>query len=225
MLTARVADFSQDHRLGAAQAQLGPAPPRPSDHVRSMRPPMSISLSSTVRTQEISSSSKDKKPKSEVPAANGSTATPVASASTSADTSLDSATKPEPGAVTAPGSTTGTAAGDDEINSDLDDSEDEADAQEVADMEAGGGDLVIALYDKVRARLSCDERGLMDHLLDAGAKSQEQVEGDTQRRRGLGRGQGLPIPQMRRVRLPLSRGASRLVLIWRWFSAHREFEW
>jgi len=76
------------------------------------------------------------------------------------------------------------AKGEDEdaINSDLDSSDDELD-EELAGGGDNGGDIVIALYEKVcnltaaplqRARIDTDCRS-------AGTTSQEQVEGNAQR--------------------------------------------
>lgn len=86
----------------------------------------------------------------------------------------------------------GQGGGDDEdaINSDLDSSEDELDEeQELAGQGAGddqGGDIVIALYEKVREQLRLPsmrstEAHCILRLSRAGATSQEQVEGHPQR--------------------------------------------
>lgn len=93
-----------------------------------------------------------------------------------------------------------TGGDEDEINSDLDDPEDDLDDD---DEEAGGdgGDLVIALYEKVGssalASTLCEALTRREFL---GTTRQEQVEGDAQGWSRLGQRQGLLVQQVLRVR-------------------------
>ncbi|GAA94602.1 hypothetical protein E5Q_01254 [Mixia osmundae IAM 14324] len=139
LATSRVADFTADARMAPYARALPPLPPAPA-YSRSQN--TSISSSAPSQEQALWNSGSSASTSATANAnANGYpsdvkpsiTASPKDLTATDAKTALGADEKPD--------------RDEDAIDSDLDDPEDDEDDEEVAEE---GGDLVIALYDKVQ---------------------------------------------------------------------------
>ncbi|SCV70140.1 BQ2448_1534 [Microbotryum intermedium] len=149
--SSRVADFTQDLRMGAIAQSF---PMMPSESSAGGQPPASASASGPVASTSASAAvvakgeedEDEKAKKASAAAENGATSTVV------------TPIKPKPDA------------NDDEINSDLDDSDEDGDNDD-DDAGAGqGGDLVIALYEKVQRVKNKWKVTLKDGLVSVNGK-------------------------------------------------------